>query len=391
MSYSSAYTDEYGYTRDISITEEDSAEALKNDYQEIVRKYNPKYVTIQRVQAKPGEAMHIKVTVKAPSHYLTTNDDSTPKACEAMTVDIICYPGYPLKSVSASYASDYYLASPNVFRSGSACIDTWIPLTSSLTTVVDKLVHDMIHEKFPQYVTDANITIGHKKKVITRANRIIAISENTKKDIIEIFNINPQKIDVIYHSTSMKHFSGKHKLQIPESFLLFVGDRTPYKNFKRFMETFAQIHEQDKTLFAIYTGSKLKKDEQDMLIGMGIFEYTIHIKASDQALSELYSRALLFVYPSLYEGFGIPILEAYACHCPVALSNTSCFPEIAGDAAVYFDPYSISSMSEAITKVIYNEEKRSQLIRLGNERLKRYSWEKAAQKTEEAYQKAIQS
>ena len=93
----------------------------------------------------------------------------------------------------------------------------------------------------------------------------------------------------------------------------------------------------------------------------------------------------------LYEGFGIPILEAYACHCPVALSNTSCFPEIAGDAAVYFDPYSISSMSEAITKVIYNEEKRSQLIRLGNERLKRYSWEKAAQKTEEAYQKAIQS
>ena len=98
-------------------------------------------------------------------------------------------------------------------------------------------VHDMIHEKFPQYVTDANITIGHKKKVITRANRIIAISENTKKDIIEIFNINPQKIDVIYHSTSMKHFSGKHKLQIPERFLLFVGDRTPYKNFKRFMET----------------------------------------------------------------------------------------------------------------------------------------------------------
>ena len=252
-------------------------------------------------------------------------------------------------------------------------------------------VHDMIHEKFPQYVTDANITIGHKKKVITRANRIIAISENTKKDIIEIFNINTQKIDVINHSTSMKHFSGKHKLQIPERFLLFVGDRTPYKNFKRFMETFAQIHEQDKTLFAIYTGSKLKKDEQDMLIGMGIFEYTIHIKASDQALSELYSRALLFVYPSLYEGFGIPILEAYACHCPVALSNTSCFPEIAGDAAVYFDPYSISSMSEAITKVIYNEEKRSQLIRLGNERLKRYSWEKAAQKTEEAYQKAIQS
>lgn len=252
-------------------------------------------------------------------------------------------------------------------------------------------VHDMIHEKFPQYVTDADITINNKKDVITRANRIIAISENTKKDIIEIFNINPQKIDVIYHSTSMKPFTGKPKLQIPERFLLFVGDRTPYKNFKRFIETFALIHKKDKTLYAIYTGSKLKKDEREMLIEMGIFEYTIHIKASDKALSELYSRALLFVYPSLYEGFGIPILEAYSCHCPVALSNTSCFPEIAGDAAIYFNPYSINSMFESITQIIYNEDKRSQLISLGNERLKRYSWEKAALLTEETYQKAIDS
>lgn len=177
MSYSSAYTDEYGYTRDISITEEDSAEALKNDYQEIVRKYNPKYVTIQRVQAKPGEAMHIKVTVKAPSHYLTTNDDSTPKACEAMTVDIICYPGYPLKFVSASYASDYYLASPNVFRSGSACIDTWIPLTSSLTTVVDKLVHDMIHDPVvTRYDSMANSSMAQWHKNGVAAGRFPTIA-----------------------------------------------------------------------------------------------------------------------------------------------------------------------------------------------------------------------
>ena len=146
MSYTTNYSDEYGHTREVFITEEDSAEALKNDYQEIVRKYNPRYVTIQRVQTKAGEAMHLKVTVKALSHYLTTNEDSFPKACESMTADIICYPGYPLKSVSASYPSDHYLASPNVFRSGNACIDTWIPFTSSLTTVVDKLVRDMIHD-----------------------------------------------------------------------------------------------------------------------------------------------------------------------------------------------------------------------------------------------------
>ena len=100
---------------------------------------------------------------------------------------------------------------------------------------------------------------------------------------------------------------------------------------------------------------------------------------------------MLFVYPSLYEGFGIPILEAYACHCPVALSNTSCFPEIAGEAAVYFDPYSVDSMAEAIEQVIYNASKRNELIHLGDKRLERYSWEEAAKKTEETYRKALQA
>lgn len=146
MSYSVNYTDETGKTREVSITEEDSVEALKNDYQEIVRKYNPRYVEIQRVRAHAGEALHLKVTVKAPSYYLETNEDASPKACDSMTVDIICYPGYPIKAISAAYPADHYLASPNVFRSGNACIDNWIPFTSSLTTVVDKLVRDMIHD-----------------------------------------------------------------------------------------------------------------------------------------------------------------------------------------------------------------------------------------------------
>ncbi len=165
MSYSANYTDENGQTREISITDSDSTEALNNDYQEIIRKYNPKYVIIQRTQAKIGEAMHLKVTVKAPSHYLTTKEDSSPKACSSMTADIICYPGYPLKSVAASYASDHYLASPNVFRSGNACIDTWIPFTSSLTTVVDKLVRDMIHDpSVTRYESMANSSMAQWHK-----------------------------------------------------------------------------------------------------------------------------------------------------------------------------------------------------------------------------------
>lgn len=249
-------------------------------------------------------------------------------------------------------------------------------------------VHDMIHEKLSEHLPNAHETIFCKSKVIPQAARIIAISENTKKDIIDILHIDPEKIDVIYHSTSMKPVTC-YKLKLPEKFLLFVGDRTSYKNFERFLRVFATLAKEDPTLHAVCTDRKFSHAEQELLDSLHIQGRIQHIKASDRDLSELYCRAAVFVYPSLYEGFGIPILEAYACHCPVALSNASCFPEIAGEAGCYFDPYSEESMAEAIRNVIYDEKKRQALIKAGDERLKLYSWEKAAKETEAVYQKVI--
>ena len=248
-------------------------------------------------------------------------------------------------------------------------------------------VHDMIYERFPEVFSDADIVMRQKKEVITHANRIIAISENTKKDIIELLDVNPEKIDVIYHGTSMKPHIGKHKLKLPQRYLLYIGDRAPYKNFDRFMKAFSILQKEDSDLYVVYTGRTLKVSEKETLEKLGVLKKLIHIKASDIELQELYSRALLFVYPSLYEGFGIPILEAYACHCPVALSNASCFPEIAGDAACYFDPYSENSILKAIKEIIYNPQKRKGLIEAGNAQLKLYSWEKASKQTEEVYLK----
>lgn len=145
MVYSANYNDDEN-SKNVRITSEDSYEALKNDYLEIMRTYDPKYVKIQRLEAKPGEAMHLKVIVNAPSHYLVGNEDRNPKPCNSMSVHIICYPGYPIRSVSAFYDPYCHLCSINVFHDGNACIDTWIPFTSSLTTVVDKLVRDIIHD-----------------------------------------------------------------------------------------------------------------------------------------------------------------------------------------------------------------------------------------------------
>ena len=176
MSYSATYMDETGDTREAVITEDDSREALKNDYEEIKRRYHPGRVEIRRIQAKPGEALHLLVTVKAPSHYLAGSGDVVPKKCDSMTAEIVCYPGYPLKAVSAFYAKDHYLASPNVFRFGKACIDNWIPLTSSLITVVDKLIHDMIHDPtVTRYESMANCSMEQWHKEGVAAGRFPTI------------------------------------------------------------------------------------------------------------------------------------------------------------------------------------------------------------------------
>ncbi|WP_294611720.1 glycosyltransferase family 1 protein [uncultured Bacteroides sp.] len=250
-------------------------------------------------------------------------------------------------------------------------------------------VHDMIHELFPEYFHDAKEVAAQKKEVITKADRIIAISENTKKDIINILNINPWKIDVIYHGTSMQPHHGKDQLSLPDRYILFVGDRTLYKNFQRLLEAFAIIHKTDQNLYLLCTGHPFNWEEKTLIDKLNIADRIIQISIDDRYLSELYSRALLFVFPSLYEGFGIPILEAYACHCPVALSNTSCFPEIAGDAGAYFDPYSVESIVQTLTEVIYSNKKRSCLVATGVKRLQLYSWEKATQETKKVYQKVL--
>ncbi len=126
--------------------DDDSLVALKNDYEELKRRYDPEVVVIKELTAGSGEALHLLVTVNAPSHYLSSPDDLVPKACDGMSVEVACYHGYPLVAVTARYRKNYYLASPNVFSDGSACIDEWVPYTSSLLTVVDKLVHDIIHD-----------------------------------------------------------------------------------------------------------------------------------------------------------------------------------------------------------------------------------------------------
>lgn len=248
-------------------------------------------------------------------------------------------------------------------------------------------VHDLIIFKFKDTFYKTHTGRLQIENVIKNATRIISISENTKKDLIEIFNINPQKIDVIYHGYN-KTIPVKN-LKSYGKYILFVGRRDLYKNFILFAEAISELLRKEKDIQLVCVGPSLTKEESAFLTALGIIKQIIVTNVDDSSLNALYSNALVFVYPSLYEGFGMPILEAFANNCPVCLSNTSCFPEIAGCAAVYFDPYSRDSILDAIQKVIYDTDHAKKIKEEGTKRLIDFSWEKVGKETVSSYRKTI--
>lgn len=245
-------------------------------------------------------------------------------------------------------------------------------------------VHDFVHEKFYPDSDD----IKNKKLLIEKANKIIAISENTKNDILNYYPVEVEKISVIYHGYN-KPVTNDYLQNIYGNYILFVGKRYGYKNFERFLAAVCLILQEDISLKVICAGTPFNTEELKLIDYFKISNRVIQISANDQVLYTLYKNALVFVFPSLYEGFGMPILEAFANNCPICISDTSCFPEIAMNAALYFDPYRIESIYGAIKRVVYNAEVRDNLISEGNLRLLDFSWEKTINETLEIYKELI--
>lgn len=247
-------------------------------------------------------------------------------------------------------------------------------------------IHDLIDFKYKNNSTQ-NSLIPKIQKIVDKANRIIAISQNTKKDLVETMNVDPEKIDVIYHGYN-KGFSLK-KDSVYGTYILYVGIREGYKNFTTFIKAVSLLFEKDINLRLICVGSPFSKFEMELLKKLNISNRVIALGVNENKLNELYSNALAFVYPSLYEGFGMPILEAFANNCPVCLSKSSSFPEIAVEAGSYFDPFDEYSIKESISKVIYDDNYSKKLIELGSKRLKDFSWKKCAEETIDSYKKAL--
>ena len=251
-------------------------------------------------------------------------------------------------------------------------------------------IHDMTHEKYPQYFSASDPTRNNKKILAEKAARIIAISESTKRDIIDMLGVAEDKIDVIYHGIDQQPLAQGKPDNLPDEYILYVGERRGYKNFNNTVEAFVEIRKSHPEMHLVLAGRQLSNKETEQFRSLGISRHVVcYSHIADSVLRQLYRNARLFVYPSLYEGFGIPILEAFAQDCPVVLSNASCFPEVAGDAGEYFEADSVESQTKALLKVIENDDLREKMVSRGRKRQAMFSWQETARRTEETYRKVL--
>lgn len=244
--------------------------------------------------------------------------------------------------------------------------------------------HDI---NFSKYTPNPKI-VAYQRKSLARADKVIAISEHTKRDLIDTFGINPDKVTVIYHGIELPpHNDDAPPFDFP--YVLFVGAREKHKNFTLFAKAFAEFNRHFPDIHLVCTRGPFSTEEEVLLQGLGIREKSHVISADEVMMNRLYRHALMFVFPSLYEGFGMPILEAMANDCPVVLSDQSCFPEIARDSALYFDPRDIGDMSDKMIKVAESTDLRDSLIAKGAVRVQDFSWQTCADKHLRVYESLL--
>jgi glycosyltransferase involved in cell wall biosynthesis len=281
-----------------------------------------------------------------------------------------------------------------------------LPLRKEFPTVVT--VHDLIPlvfpDKFPAGIR-GKIKWEIPKFSLKTARVIITDSESSKKDIMRFTGIDDRKIHVVYLAPAPEFrqlAAGSWQLEIrrkhnlPEKFILYVGDATWNKNLPRLIEAAKKIRIPLVMVGKALVESNFDKDNpwnQDLIKVQKLADENKQIIRPGFVLTEdlvaLYNLATVFVMSSIYEGFGLPVLEAMACGLPVVTSNTSSLSEICGEAAVMVDPYSINSIAEGIEKVIKDKKIREELIKKGFEQAKKFTWEKTVKETVAVYKKVL--
>ena len=279
------------------------------------------------------------------------------------------------------------------------------PLTPCRSVVT---IHDCIHLRFPQYLPNRMGYAYARAQMWTathKAARVMTVSEASKRDILRYFSVPESRIDVIYNAIDDRFWQEptaddvmrvRDRYRLTDPFVLYAGNIKPHKNLERLIEAFQLMRQNDADLSNV----------QLLIIGDEISKYATlrravhrhklhkHVRffgfVSDQTLAALYRLAYVFVFPSLYEGFGLPPLEAMASGCPVITSNVSSLPEVVGDAAVMIDPYEPAAIAEAMHRVLTTPALREDLQRRGLARARGFSWERSIKRVREIYAEVMQ-
>lgn len=261
-----------------------------------------------------------------------------------------------------------------------------VPLRDDQARVVT--VYDMIHERFPQDFPSTDRSAEFKRLAIERADHVICISENTRRDLLDTVDVNSEKISVVHLGLDVNDSNGAPGEDlIGKPYLLYVGLRGGYKNFHRLLEAYASSSLlRENFCLVCFGGQDFTRSETEEIQKFSLQEgQVVWMGGSDRVLTSLYAHAAAFVYPSLYEGFGIPPLEAMAQSCPVVCSSGSSISEVVGDAGEFFDPYDSAAIACAIEKVTSSPSRSAELVDLGRQRLKSFTWAQCVKGTRDVY------
>jgi len=258
-------------------------------------------------------------------------------------------------------------------------------------------VHDVNHMVFPQYYGRIHqLYYRHiVRPAVRKAQKILTVSQFSRNEIINFLGVSPEKMIVTYNGIDSafkvidKHDAledVRRRYRLPAEFVLYVGNRKPHKNVEQLMAAFSRVRTDYSLVLTGEADRQLGGLAEDMgLTGRVVFAGDV----AEDDLPVLYNLAGLFVFPSLYEGFGLPPLEAMACGTPVVTSNRSSLPEVAGEAAVLVDPYSAEELTAAIERVLQDESLYSQMREKGLVQAAKFSWEDTARQTLEVYEEVL--
>jgi glycosyltransferase involved in cell wall biosynthesis len=249
--------------------------------------------------------------------------------------------------------------------------------------------HDCIHERFPHLFPNAASIVATKRKLFAQAGAIICVSASSQRDLLHFYDVPENKTHVIHHGfVPLSLMQGGVETSGP--YLLYVGSRASYKSFGLLLEAFSRSGLGGSYRLLAVGGGAFTTQEQEQIASLRLTGLiTLVPKADDATLARAYRDAALFVYPSLYEGFGFPPLEAMSVGCPVLANRTSSLPEICGDAAFYFDSSDPEQLAQRLQSIVEDKQGLADKRKLGEEQVKLYDWGRCAHSTLAVYRQVI--